>query len=82
MFLWFHDAIGNLIYCPYTQYDYKTRLEESAVDFYKANWNLWGEGGIQSGTDDTSLPTKCIDLTPFVREATLPEIAPANGEKI
>lgn len=28
------------------------------------------------------LPDKCVDLTPFVREATLPEIAPANAEKI
>lgn len=24
----------------------------------------------------------CLDLTPFVREASLPEIAPANGEQI
>ena len=28
------------------------------------------------------LPSKCIDLTPFVREASLPPISPANGEKI
>jgi len=24
----------------------------------------------------------CLDLTPFVREASLPEIAPAGAEKI
>ena len=29
-----------------------------------------------------TLPTKCIDLTPFVREASLPEIAPAGAEDI
>lgn len=28
------------------------------------------------------LNEKCIDLTPFVREASLPPIAPANGDKI
>lgn len=84
VFLWFHDALGNLIECPYAGWAYwMPKLEKSAIDYSAANWCFFrGTGGIQSGTDDTSLPDKCIDLTPFVREASLPEIKPAGAEQI
>lgn len=82
VFLWFHDALGNLIECPYVDGSWTPKLEKSAVDYGATNWPLWGEGGIQSGTDDTSLPWQCIDLTPFVREGSLPEIKPAGAEQI
>ena len=83
VFLWFHDALGNLIKCPYLIDEYTPKLKDSYVEFGAVNRNYWGdEGGIQSGSEDVSLDDKCLDLTPFVREATLPEIAPANGEKI
>lgn len=93
--LWFHNANGNLIYCPYvpvenmdeTQYvnrlTPKLNLGKINKSFRAAN------GGIQSGAYRTSgwesdnsgrslhgadeeptyLNPKCIDLTPFVREA-------------
>ena len=67
VFLWFHNAVGNLIRCPYVESGWKPKLEQSAVNYAATNWRIWGEGGIQSGTDDTSLPYECIDLTPFVR---------------
>ena len=37
VFLWFYDAIGNVIECPYQSSNYKTRLASSAPDFGKAN---------------------------------------------
>jgi len=37
VFLWFHDAKGNLIKCPYTMGDYKTTLASTSVDFAKTN---------------------------------------------
>ena len=37
VFLWFHDALGNLIYCPYTDHGYTTRLSESSVEFDTVN---------------------------------------------
>ena len=85
VFLWFHNANGNLIYCPYTawdQEDYKPRLKESYVEFSTVNRKFHNQYGIQSGTEDPTLHEKCVDLTPFVREATLPPIAPANADKI
>ena len=57
-------------------------MKESSVNFGSANKSFISTNGIQSGTDDTSLPQKCFDLTPFVREATLPDISPANADKI
>ena len=83
VFLWFHDANGNLIRCPYLLSEYTTRLKASSVNFGSANSNFWSRhGGIQSGSDITDLSDKCLDLTPFVRSVQLPEIAPANAEKI
>ena len=33
--------------CPYAGWDeWKPKLEKSAIDYGKANWQLWGEGGI------------------------------------
>lgn len=46
VFLFFHDANGNLINCPYTNAGYVTRLNESSVDFDKVNWKYWREPGI------------------------------------
>ena len=87
VFLWFHNAVGNLIECPYLLDGYVSKLDKGkeknsppAIQYAKLNSPFKGKGGIQSGTDDTSLPEKCVDLTPFVRQATLPEIKPANGE--
>lgn len=83
VFLWFHDALGSVIKCPYLIEEYKPKLSTAYVEFSKVNRNYWAdEGGIQSGTDNPVLDDNCLDLTPFVREATLPEIQPANGEKI
>lgn len=80
VFLWFHNSIGNLIQCPYTDGGWLPLLEKSAPNYEGINWQLQGKGGIQSGTDNTKLDPKCIDLTPFVRQAQLPEIKPANAE--
>ena len=46
MFLFFHDANGNLIHCPYTNAGYTTKLNESSLNFDEANWKFWGEPGI------------------------------------
>lgn len=81
MFLWFHNAIGNLIDCPYIKGGWKPRLEQTSIDFASVNAPYKGPG-IQSGTDDTNLPLKCVDLTPFVRQAQLPEIKPAGADQI
>ena len=42
VFLWFHDANGNLIHCPYIPYpndkeSYERRLKETTVDFKTVN---------------------------------------------
>ena len=68
VFLWFHDAQGNLIWSPYgSKGDYTPKLSKSSVEFKTANKGI-GEGtGIQSGTDNVDLPPMCVDLTPFVR---------------
>ena len=87
VFLWFHNAIGSPIECPYTKggnYVPKLRLEMSK-DFSFDNINAKFEDGIGingNGQDSPQLPSKCLDLTPFVRQAQLPEIAPANATKI
>ena len=83
IFLWFHNAVGNLINCPYASWEsWEPKLKESTVNYSKTNSMLWGVEGIQSGTDFPWLPQNCIDLTPFVRQASLPEIKPANGDPI
>ena len=46
VFLWFHNAVGNLIQCPYVESGWKPKLEKSAADYAATNWSLWGEGGI------------------------------------
>lgn len=61
---------------------YYPKLNESSPYFSLVNSGIGEETGIQSGTDNVNLPDKCFDLTPFVREAQLPDIAPANAEKI
>lgn len=93
VFLWFHNANGNLISCPYIHPDgYKNFLFPN-WDFFHANKDFasyWGGihgGAYQDGKTavverQMNLDPKCVDLTPFVREATLPEIAPANAERI
>ncbi len=72
VFLWFHNAVGNLIRCPYLEAGYVSKLDKGedgpAIDYSKINSTI-GATGIQSGTDDTSLPPECVDLTPFVRQA-------------
>ena len=60
----------------------KEKNSPPAIQYAKLNSPFKGTGGIQGGTQNTSLPDKCVDLTPFVRQATLPEIKPANGEQI
>ena len=84
VFLWFHNALGELIDCPYTDggKHYVPRLSSTSVDFDNVNKSFYDKKGIQSGVDDQSLPSKCFDLTPFVRSIQMPEIAPANGEQI
>lgn len=83
VFLWFHNAVGELIDCPYTNgQNYVSRLHQNNVNFDSVNSSFQTHTGIQSGTTDTSLVKECLDLTPFVREVQMPEIAPANGEKI
>ena len=84
MFLWFHNALGDLIDCPYTDggKGYVPRLSSTSVDFDKVNKSFYDKKGIQSGVDDQSLPNKCFDLTPFVRSIQMPPIAPANAEQI
>ena len=57
-------------------------LSESAPNYAATNWPIAKNIGIQSGTDNTNLPSKCVDLTPFVRQAQLPEIKPANADQI
>ena len=75
VFLWFHDANGRLINCPYTKgKKYVPRLKSTSVDFDSVNSAFNDQVGIQSGNQN--LPEQCIDLTPFVREATLPDISP------
>lgn len=87
VFLWFHNAIGSLIECPYTKggnYVPKMR-SEMHKDFSFDAINAKFEDGIGingNGQDNPQLPSKCLDLTPFVRDAQLPEIAPANATKI
>lgn len=47
VFLWFHNAIGNLIECPYASFENWTpKLDKSAINYGEANWQLWGESGI------------------------------------
>ena len=46
VFLWFHDANGRLIDCPYVTKEYKTFLEESSVQFGKANPQFYDREGI------------------------------------
>ena len=86
VFLWFHNAVGKIIQCPYVTQNtgassYVTRLEQSSVDFGMFNQALSNPTGI-SGNPNEQLPETCVDLTPFVREANLPPIAPAGGDKI
>lgn len=45
VFLWFHDALGNLIQCPYLG-GYTPKLKESSVDFNKANGHFLNQPGI------------------------------------
>ena len=84
VFLWFHNALGDLIDCPYTDggNGYVPRLASTSVDFDNVNKSFYDKKGIQSGVDDQSLPSKCFDLTPFVRSIQMPPIAPANAEQI
>jgi len=85
VFLWFHNAVGNLIECPYVSKEYKPKLISTSVDFATANRpQFFRPVGIQSGlvNGEETLPEKCIDLTPFVREASLPPVSPAGAEKI
>jgi len=37
VFLWFHDANGNIIKCPYFIKEYVPKLHESSVNFENAN---------------------------------------------
>ena len=84
VFLWFHNALGDLIDCPYTDggNGYVPRLASTSVDFDNVNKSFYDKKGIQSGVDDQSLPSKCFDMTPFVRSIQMPPIAPANAEQI
>ena len=68
VYLWFHNAIGNLIDCPYVTGNYETRLHETSVVFDSVNAPFGSRQGIE-GVPDATLRPKCIDLTPFVREA-------------
>lgn len=81
VYLWFHDANGKLIDCPYTNGGYTPVLKW--LDVKSINSSFIGKYSILGGGEYASdLPEKCLDLTPFVHEAQLPEIAPANGEQI
>ena len=83
MFLWFHNAQGELIDSPYgSNGGYTPKLEKSSVKFAEANKGIGEGNGIQSGTDELKLPDKCVDLTPFVRQVQLPQISPAGAERI
>ena len=70
-----------MIDCPYITGDYTTRLSETSVQFDTANSPFGSRGGIE-GVPDATLRKKCVDLTPFVREAQLPDISPAGAERI
>ena len=81
VFLWFHNANGQLIRCPYLEAVYENApLKRSSVDFLKVNASFDDHVGIQGGTENTYLSGKCFDLTPFVRQIQLPEIKPANAD--
>lgn len=84
VFLWFHNAVGNLIDCPYTSGSYTPSLNgvPGGSSFDQVNKSFQDGQGIQGNGTDTTLPPKCFDLTPFVREATLPDIKPADGQKV
>jgi len=82
VFLWFHDAMGNLIHCPYTTSGYQPKMSTAYVDFGKANPKFNDGVPIAGGSSNDTLDSRCIDLTPFVQEGTLPEIAPAGATKI
>ena len=63
MFLWFHNAIGNLIQCPYVS-DYIPYMNWADDDghasnyplFQSVNGNFDDRIGIQSNGTDASLP--------------------------
>lgn len=40
VFLWFHNAIGNIIWNPYTDTGYKTRLNSTSIFFGHDNYSL------------------------------------------
>lgn len=83
VFLWFHNANGELIDCPYVSDQYIPKLSSTSINFDDVNKGPFHHPyGIQGNVESGLLDEKCIDLTPFVREATLPPIQPANGEKI
>lgn len=49
VFLWFHDALGNLIRCPYLNAGYKPLLEGTSQEFDKTNAALCKTPSIQAG---------------------------------
>lgn len=46
VFLWFHNAVGNLIQCPYLMGGWKPKLEQTAIDFFGVNQPLRVHYGI------------------------------------
>lgn len=64
VFLWFHDANGTLIQCPYLA-NLPGKLK-NRPDFSSVNKAFGAKDGIQGGTKDPTLPEYCLDLTPFV----------------
>ena len=47
VFLWFHNAVGNLIECPYAGPDFWIpKLDKSAIDYSGANSAIYQGDGI------------------------------------
>ena len=58
----------------------------TAADNTETIWNknndFFRKPSIHGGVGSRDLDNRCVDLTPYVREASLPPISPAGAEKI